>query len=194
MLRKGYAAAGVDELCRLAGCHKGSFYHYFPSKADLAVIALDYLWTELRRDVFDAVDNGGDPGLNRLRRYVEAIDAYHRWQWAERQVLGSPIGGLAHEMAGHDEHLRAAVRVIVDAQAEYIVRWLGEADHARQITPGDNHRRARDILALVEGALLLSRVSGRLEDFRDACGGIPLLGGRPSAPMRPAQAVAPEFA
>lgn len=194
MLISGYHGASVDEVCRLSGAQKGSFYHFFPAKADLALAALAFVWSELQRDVFAAVDGAGDPGLARLRRFVDAADAFHRRQWAERHVLGSPIGGLGHEMAGQDERIRAAVRDVFDAQAAYISRWLDEAARAREISSGDNRQRARDIVALVEGALLLTRVSGRPEDFREGCAQIPLLAGRAPAPPRPGPAIAPELA
>jgi TetR/AcrR family transcriptional repressor of nem operon len=37
----GYSATTVDEICEDAGVAKGSFYHSFGSKEDLAVAALD---------------------------------------------------------------------------------------------------------------------------------------------------------
>lgn len=194
MIRKGYQAAGVDEVCRLAGAQKGSFYHFFPAKTDLALAALAFAWSEIQHEVFEAVDTGGDPGLDRLRRFVDAADAFHRRQWAARQVLGSAIGALGQEMAGQDERIRAAVRDVFDAQADYIGRWLDEAARARQISVGDNHQRARGIVALVEGALLVSRVTGRPEGFRETCAQIPAVAGRAPSPPRPTPATAPELA
>ena len=36
---KGYAATTVDDICRLAGVSKGSFFHYFSDKEALAIAA-----------------------------------------------------------------------------------------------------------------------------------------------------------
>ena len=36
-----YRDVGVQQICNHAGVKKGSFYHFFPSKRDLAVAALD---------------------------------------------------------------------------------------------------------------------------------------------------------
>jgi len=33
-----YGSVSVDDICRRAGINKGSFYHFFPSKADLVVL------------------------------------------------------------------------------------------------------------------------------------------------------------
>jgi len=42
---KGYAAAAVDDICREAGLTKGSFFHHFKSKDDLALDAAAYWGT-----------------------------------------------------------------------------------------------------------------------------------------------------
>jgi TetR/AcrR family transcriptional regulator, transcriptional repressor for nem operon len=39
---KGYSATTVDELCENAGVTKGSFFHYFESKEDLAVQSAEH--------------------------------------------------------------------------------------------------------------------------------------------------------
>ena len=36
-----YGAVSVDDICRTANVKKGSFYHYFPSKQDLALAAME---------------------------------------------------------------------------------------------------------------------------------------------------------
>ena len=42
---KGYTAARVEDVCEAAGLTKGSFFHHFDSKEELALAAADY-WTE----------------------------------------------------------------------------------------------------------------------------------------------------
>ena len=36
--QRSYGSVGVDELCERAGVRKGSFYHFFESKRDLALV------------------------------------------------------------------------------------------------------------------------------------------------------------
>lgn len=193
LLHKGYQASGVDAVCRVAGAQKGSFYHFFPTKTDLALAALAFTWSEIRHQVFDVADQSEPTGLDRLRRLADALDAFNRRQWTTHGVLGSPIGGLGQEMA-RDERIRSAVQEIFDVQRGYIVRWLNEATGARQITQGDNRARSRDILALIEGALLASRVAGDPAAFGEICAATPLLAGRVAGASRPARATAPELA
>jgi len=42
---KGYAATTVDDICHKAGVTKGSFFHHFKSKDELAVAAATYFGT-----------------------------------------------------------------------------------------------------------------------------------------------------
>ncbi|MCW2286501.1 AcrR family transcriptional regulator, partial [Rhodoblastus acidophilus] len=46
--RSSYGSVSVDDICKAADVRKGSFYHFFPSKADLAVAAMDHADKELR--------------------------------------------------------------------------------------------------------------------------------------------------
>src|SRR5580698_10568090 len=40
MMAKGYVATSVDEICKKAKTTKGSFFHYFESKEELAKVLL----------------------------------------------------------------------------------------------------------------------------------------------------------
>ena len=39
---KGYVATTVDDICAIAGVTKGSFFHHFKSKEDLALATVDH--------------------------------------------------------------------------------------------------------------------------------------------------------
>ncbi len=48
---QGYAGASVDDICREAGVTKGSFFHHFKSKDELAVAATEH-WTGVTGNLF----------------------------------------------------------------------------------------------------------------------------------------------
>jgi hypothetical protein len=71
-----------------------------------------------------------------------------------------------------------ALQPVFDEQCGNFERWLGEAVRLRQISAGDNDLRARQILALIEGALLLAKVSGDPDRFTELCAAMPAVAGR----------------
>lgn len=49
----GYRAVGVQALCEAAGVRKGSFYHFFSSKEELTLAALNQAWDTFRNIVIE---------------------------------------------------------------------------------------------------------------------------------------------
>ena len=50
---QGYAGSSVDDICREAGVTKGSFFHHFKGKDDLAVAATEH-WTGVTGNLFES--------------------------------------------------------------------------------------------------------------------------------------------
>ncbi|EQD57768.1 transcriptional regulator, TetR family, partial [mine drainage metagenome] len=68
---KGYSAARVEDVCAEAGVTKGSFFHHFKSKEELALAAVA-LWDAQTLEFFAAAPyhRAADP-LDRLIAYIE---------------------------------------------------------------------------------------------------------------------------
>ena len=56
-----YPAVGVQAICESAGVRKGSFYHFFGSKEDLAIAAVDEAWQRYRTKVVEPAIAAGLP-------------------------------------------------------------------------------------------------------------------------------------
>ena len=48
---QGYAGSSVDDICRQAGVTKGSFFHHFKGKDELAIAAVEH-WTAVTGNLF----------------------------------------------------------------------------------------------------------------------------------------------
>ena len=69
--RRSYTDVGVSEICETAGVQKGSFYHFFPSKQDLALAVIDDRWQELGAGRLQALMTSDLAPLERLRQFIE---------------------------------------------------------------------------------------------------------------------------
>jgi TetR/AcrR family transcriptional regulator, transcriptional repressor for nem operon len=68
---KGYAATTVDDICHQAGVTKGSFFHHFTSKDELAVAAAEH-WSTMTEGLFAAAPYRALPDpLDRVLGYVD---------------------------------------------------------------------------------------------------------------------------
>ena len=152
MLARGYSAAGVDDICRDAGVSKGSFYHQFPSKEDLAIAALgDFYETGLKNLL--AIDLSGAPPERQLLAFLDAIARQGHDFWKS----GCLIGALATEMALTSPALQAEVSRLFSETATtleplvepFVASLRGKAPSAAAL--------AEHFLVVVEGAIVISR-------------------------------------
>jgi TetR/AcrR family transcriptional regulator, transcriptional repressor for nem operon len=157
--QRSYASVGVTEICAEAGVQKGSFYHFFPSKADLAVAVVDEVWRRFQDDVvatYFADDR--TPPLERLERLVERD---YRFATANKQetghVWGCPVGNLAVELSTQDEPLRDRLSDFFADWAGAFTRLLDEAVEAGDLPPHDTRSAGLSLLAYVQGLAVLAK-------------------------------------
>lgn len=102
---KGYAAATVDDICQAADVTKGSFFHHFKSKDDLATSAAAY-WGEMTEGFFASAPyhNSKDP-LDRLLGYVDFRAEILRGDLSDYTCL---LGTLVQETYATHPDIRAA--------------------------------------------------------------------------------------
>lgn len=93
MWERSFQATGVEELCQRANARKGSFYHFFPSKSELAIAAIEDSWERARSDVFEPVFSSDESGMDQLALLVEKIATYQEALADEKgSYLGCPFG------------------------------------------------------------------------------------------------------
>jgi TetR/AcrR family transcriptional repressor of nem operon len=153
---RGYNLTSVEDVVRRSGlCGKSHFYHYFRSKEELGFAVLD------RR--FECFAESGlsllrDPRSDPLDRLFRFIDSLVELQARKGCKGGSVLGGLAAELADMHEGFRSRIELMFQRWSEHIQALLWEL-RPRLRPDADAERLARFIIASLEGALLMSRVS-----------------------------------
>jgi TetR/AcrR family transcriptional regulator, transcriptional repressor for nem operon len=102
---RGYSATTVDDICHAAGVTKGSFFHHFKSKDDLALSAAAY-WSEMTEGFFaDAPYRRLDDPLQRLLGYVDFRAEILQGELPDYTCL---LGTLVQETYATHPDIRAA--------------------------------------------------------------------------------------
>lgn len=161
-------ATSVDDLCQRADAKKGSFYHFFSSKTDLAIAAIEEKWNEIKQIVFDPVFTSDAEGLAQLEQLIEQVHEFQTTIYKEKgEYLGCIFGNLGQEMARQDERIRQTLQNIFEEHYDYLETALNKAEAAGDIPAGDNRQRAQKLFAMFEGAMLLAKVSNDPQLFRN---------------------------
>src|SRR3954466_3209507 len=102
----GYGATSVDDICAKANVRKGSFYHFFKSKADLEIAALEAHWQRSRR-ALNEIFSPTVPPLERLEAYFDMIVRRQaEWRQEYGTVLGCPMCSVGSEVSCHETTIR----------------------------------------------------------------------------------------
>jgi TetR/AcrR family transcriptional repressor of nem operon len=156
---RSYTAVGVQELCEHAGVKKGSFYHFFQSKRDLTLAALDTVWKGFRDQVLEPIFNSDLPPLEKFNRFLDiSYERHCSTKDCTGAMTGCQMGNLAVELSTQDEVIRQRIQEIFEQWTGYCERVLKEAIAAGQLPPETDPRTtAQAILAYIEGILLLGK-------------------------------------
>ncbi|MBL3598444.1 MAG: TetR/AcrR family transcriptional regulator [gamma proteobacterium endosymbiont of Lamellibrachia anaximandri] len=164
---RSYADVGIKEICDLAKVQKGSFYHFFPSKQDLAMAVIDDMADEWAHGF---VAEAFDQNLPPLERLDYMIDAAYYWQKAAKDIEGRMpgclFGNLALEISTRDDVLRAKLNAVFDKASRRFHQALDQAVELGEIPPLDSEATAAAMLAFLEGIILLAKTRNDPEVVR----------------------------
>jgi len=155
---RSYNEVGVQEICDHASVKKGSFYHFFPSKRDLALAVLDQSQTFMQETIINKSFADDIPPLARIERFFATLYEFHK-QVKENsgRVFGCPFGNLGSEMSTQDEDIRSKVSDIFYAAEKPFEDTLAAAIMRGDLPAIDTAATARAIFAYVEGIMLYAK-------------------------------------
>jgi TetR/AcrR family transcriptional repressor of nem operon len=155
---RSYADVGIQEICHAARVQKGSFYHFFPSKRDLALAVIDGMADEWAQGF---VAEAFDLALPPVERLDYMIDAAYYWQKAssdlEGRMPGCLFGNLALEMSTRDDVMRARLNAVFDRARDKFRATLDEAVQTGALAAMNTEATASAMLAYLEGVILLAK-------------------------------------
>lgn len=166
--RQGYEATSIKRITTDAGATFGSLYHFFPGgKEELAAEALRFGADDFARLLREGLASTEDPAEAVASCALLLADTLRESEWTD----GCPVAATALELIGRSPLLQ-------QASDEALRDWRGLiADKLRcGGLPDDTaDSLACTVLSTLEGAELLSRVSGDDEPLRLAAQHLPVL-------------------
>jgi TetR/AcrR family transcriptional repressor of nem operon len=156
---RSYSAVSVDDICRQARVHKGSFYHCFKSKTDLALAILDAQEAIYLDEIIGPAFHNDLPPLDKVARVFELFATYQgRVKTRQGCALGCLFGNLALELSTTDKRVRERVKVGLGHLASAFEEALKQAMERGDLPAADATVGAEQLVAYLHGLILWSKV------------------------------------
>jgi TetR/AcrR family transcriptional repressor of nem operon len=156
---QGYAGTSVDDICHRAGVTKGSFFHHFKSKDELALEAVAH-WKAVTGNLFATAPfrSVKDP-RDRVMAYIDFRAHLVKGELPEFTCL---LGTLVQEAYATHPEIGAACGDAIEFHARTVEQDLAEAK--RMYAPKDAwdpHDVALFTQAAIQGAFILAKAQGK---------------------------------
>ena len=161
---KGYSATTVDDICREAGVTKGSFFHHFKTKDDLALAAIEY-WEQMTGSFFASAPyhQAQDP-VDRLVGYLDFRAAILTGELPDYTCL---LGTLVQETYATNPKIRSACE---RALASHIDTLTRDVQAAKDLYAPDAGWSAESvgyfIQAVLQGSFIFAKATQGPETAR----------------------------
>lgn len=172
--QSNYSNVGVAEICKQAGVTKGSFYHYFETKADLFYEASAHHW-ECKKAILDEIFSPSYTSLEQLENLITYILGKQDCNLSDgaNPVSGCPIFTAGGQAGSGEDKVRQAAIEMSERAIKYdlaLVKNLKADGYLNSDV--EPEQTARMIFQYIMGLLIYGRVLHSLEsvkqDIREA--------------------------
>lgn len=158
---RGYNATRIEDVCEAAGLTKGSFFHHFTGKEDLALAAARH-WDEVTGDVFATAPYRTltDP-LDRLLGYVDFRKALLQGDVPDYTCL---VGTMLQEVHETHPRIREACDRSIRGHVATVEADIAEAmDRYGVAAEWSAESLALHMHAVIQGAFILAKARQRAD-------------------------------
>ena len=171
LVAQGFHNTSISAVIEATGVKKGNLYYHFVSKEDLGLAVLEDAKDEFFSFLAKALE-GRDP----VEKIINSCQAIFREQEKNNFVGGCLFGNTALEMADSNQKFSEVIQEVFSRWIGLLEEHLGQARKTGLLPPSTRPRLlAKTVVATLEGAIMMSRVSkdkDDLNDFRAAITGL----------------------
>jgi len=156
-LGKGYGAVGTSEICTASGVNKGTFYHFFSTKSDLLIAAMER-YAGTFTDGFRKVAANTDTPAAKLHALFDVpFKENRKWKKDRGFAQGCLVGNMALELGAVNTPVQEAAQRAMNSWATAIVPIVQEYRETEKLPSLDVDVASQMIVGLIQGGLLFSK-------------------------------------
>ena len=157
-LGRSYGSVSTSRICEAAEVNKGTFYHFFPSKASLLIASMNQYADKFTKE-FGEIVQRDMPATDKLKAIFEVPAGINReCKETGGSVNGCLLGNIALELSTVDQQIKQAaessLRVVSNGLKPIVEEFI-----ASEQLPLDAQFASDHVLALIQGSLLLAKVN-----------------------------------
>ena len=165
--QEGVGAASVDDICEKAQVRKGSFYHFFKSKSDLVIAALETHWDKTRVEL-DRVFSPSIPPVERLRGFFDLVLRHQATKKEQAgRVLGCAYASIGMSTSSEERLIRQHIDEIFATFRKYFETALRDGKADGSITVKDIPTTVETVFEFFEGAMSAARIRNSLKPIEN---------------------------
>jgi TetR/AcrR family transcriptional repressor of nem operon len=156
----GYQGASLTTILKNAKVHKGSMYHFFENKKDMALVCIKekiYERFVQRYSLILALESG----------YLEAFINGLKDTSQRDFNKGCPIANIVQEMSNIDEDFKVLMEEIYQSFRKNIKDILDISIQKNEMQQCDTRKLALYIASTIEGAILSAKATQNIQDYVD---------------------------
>lgn len=154
----GFHATGIDTVLAVSGVAKTTLYRYFKSKDELILAALRKQDEDFRNSFMRKVERSSERPAERL---LAMFDVYQEWSKSS-DFYGCTFVNASAEFSD----LSSPIHALCAEHKRLMLRYIQELAEAAGIEDGDY--LAKQLMMLIDGATVLTQVTGKAELFHQA--------------------------
>lgn len=163
LVAKGFHNTSISTVIEATGVKKGNLYYHFASKEDLGLAVLEDARDEFFFFLAKAL-TGRDP----IEKIINSCKAIFTEQVKNNFVGGCLFGNTALEMTDSNQKFSQVIQEVFSRWTGLLEEHLGEARETGMLPASTQPRLlAKTVVATMEGAIMISRVSKDEDDLND---------------------------
>ncbi|MGI9244365.1 MAG: TetR/AcrR family transcriptional regulator [Verrucomicrobiales bacterium] len=154
LLADGYTRTSIDAVCEKASMTKGSLYHHFKTKEDLAIATLERWLTRNGGILANGPHTSEADPVEAALLYIRHVADSTEKLWSGGCLVGSLSMDLAASSDRMQQCVEAMFKAFVEQHAELFAPLVADSPCSNTPTPEE---LAEMFLSVIEGAIVIGK-------------------------------------